>query len=93
MDTNERATHQHIVLTNLAYAFRRPCVLDVKLGTVLHDEETASAEKKARMEATAQATTSFETGIRLTGFQVREPWLTYMTRRRTSDMPHSPLVS
>ncbi|KAF5317936.1 hypothetical protein D9619_012175 [Psilocybe cf. subviscida] len=46
-----------------------PNILDIKLGTVLYDE-TASPEKIQRMIETARKTTSFETGIRLTGFQV-----------------------
>ncbi|EJD47969.1 SAICAR synthase-like protein [Auricularia subglabra TFB-10046 SS5] len=58
-----------IVLENISHSFVKPAILDVKLGTVLA-EETASEEKKARMEKTARQTTSFETGVRLTGFQV-----------------------
>ena len=46
--------------------------MDIKLGTVLY-ERTASPEKRARMEKTARETTSLETGIRLTGFQVSFP--------------------
>ncbi|KAI0317385.1 inositol polyphosphate kinase-domain-containing protein [Amylostereum chailletii] len=60
---------QSLVLENLSHPFLKPNILDVKLGTVLHDED-ASDEKRARMEKTARETTSFETGIRLTGFQV-----------------------
>jgi inositol-polyphosphate multikinase len=60
---------QSIVLENLSFTFLKPNILDVKLGTVLYDE-TASPEKVARMQKTAQETTSFETGVRLTGFQV-----------------------
>ncbi|KAF8874215.1 hypothetical protein CPB84DRAFT_1817922 [Gymnopilus junonius] len=58
-----------IVLENLAYQFVKPNILDVKLGTVLYDD-TATPEKKARMEKAAKDTTSGETGIRVTGFQV-----------------------
>ena len=58
------------MLENLSYPFLRPNVLDVKLGTLLYDED-ASPEKRARMEKAARETTSGETGIRLTGFQVR----------------------
>lgn len=58
------------MLENLSFPFLKPNILDVKLGTVLH-EEGASAEKQARMDKTARATTSHETGVRLTGFQVR----------------------
>lgn len=43
--------------------------MDIKLGTTLYDDD-ASPEKVARMMETARNTTSLETGIRLTGFQV-----------------------
>ena len=58
------------MLENLAHAFARPNILDAKLGTVLSDED-APPEKRARMEKTARETTSAQTGVRLTGFQVR----------------------
>ncbi|KAF8638822.1 hypothetical protein AX17_001880 [Amanita inopinata Kibby_2008] len=60
---------ESIVLENLAYRFLRPNILDMKLGTVLYDEE-ATPQKRERMIEVARKTTSFETGIRLTGFQV-----------------------
>ncbi|KAG7453151.1 SAICAR synthase-like protein [Guyanagaster necrorhizus] len=63
-------SHGHfLVLENLLHHFIRPNILDIKLGTVLYDEDS-SAEKVARMEKTARNTTSLETGVRLTGFQV-----------------------
>jgi len=46
-----------------------PNILDVKLGTVLYDED-APPEKREWMEKKARDTTSGEVGIRLTGFQV-----------------------
>lgn len=58
-----------LVLQNLLYGYRKPCILDVKLGTVLHDED-ASEEKKARMIKKAANSTTLKTGMRLTGFQV-----------------------
>lgn len=58
-----------IVLENAAKGFRKPNILDVKLGTVLYDEE-APPEKREKMEKRARHTTSGEAGIRLTGFQV-----------------------
>jgi inositol-polyphosphate multikinase len=58
-----------LVLENLTYRFKRPNVLDIKLGTQLFDED-ASPEKQERMTKAAAATTSKETGVRLTGFQV-----------------------
>lgn len=57
------------MLENASHSFTKPNILDVKLGTVLYDE-SASPEKRERMEKTARETTSFETGLRLTGFQV-----------------------
>ena len=63
------ATTQSLVLENLSHSFLKPNILDVKLGTVLYDDG-ASADKRARMEKTARETTSLETGVRLTGFQV-----------------------
>ncbi|KAF8671253.1 Inositol polyphosphate kinase [Rhizoctonia solani] len=50
----------------------KPNILDIKLGTVLYDD-SASEEKKLRMEKAAKDTTSFETGVRLTGFSVYDP--------------------
>lgn len=60
---------QTLVLENLGHGFIKPCILDIKLGTVLYDEG-ASPEKKERMTRTAERTTSLTTGVRLTGFQV-----------------------
>jgi inositol-polyphosphate multikinase len=57
------------VLENLGFAFSKPNILDIKLGTVLYDL-SATPEKRDRMENTARMTTSLETGVRLTGFQV-----------------------
>lgn len=58
------------MLENLSHPFIKPNIIDIKLGTVLYDE-TASPDKVERMIKTAKDTTSLETGIRLTGFQVR----------------------
>ena len=65
---------QNLVLENLTHSFSKPNILDIKLGTVLYDE-SAPADKRARMEKTARETTSGEVGIRLTGFQVRTRFL------------------
>ncbi|KAG8899504.1 hypothetical protein FRB99_006688 [Tulasnella sp. 403] len=63
---------QSIVLQNVSHTFKKPNILDIKLGTVLYDEQ-ADAAKRERMIKTAQSTTSLETGVRLTGFQVYDP--------------------
>lgn len=61
---------QSIVLENITNRFTKPNILDIKLGTIFYDDR-ASPEKVARMIETAKNTTSLETGMRLTGFQVR----------------------
>jgi inositol-polyphosphate multikinase len=60
---------QSIVLENLSSSFLKPNILDIKLGKVLYDENDLP-EKVARKQKSARETTSFETGVRLTGFQV-----------------------
>ncbi|KAF9460922.1 hypothetical protein BDZ94DRAFT_1299604 [Collybia nuda] len=65
----ETGREESIVLENLAHGFSRPNILDIKLGTVFYDEETSPA-KVRRVEKTARETTSWETGMRLTAFQV-----------------------
>lgn len=63
---------QCIVLQDLAYPYTRPSILDIKLGRLTHDE-TATPEKAERMLARAKSTTSWHTGMRLTGFQTWDP--------------------
>ncbi|KAG9003916.1 hypothetical protein FRB94_002761 [Tulasnella sp. JGI-2019a] len=46
--------------------------MDVKLGTILYDE-SANEAKRLRMIEKARETTSFESGVRLVGFQVHDP--------------------
>jgi inositol-polyphosphate multikinase len=58
-----------IVLQNISFGYSQPNILDIKLGTVLYDDE-ASEDKKQRMIKSAKETTSLETGVRVTGFQV-----------------------
>ncbi|KAH8100309.1 SAICAR synthase-like protein [Cristinia sonorae] len=68
---DDRRDKESIVLENLTMRFAKPNIMDIKLGTILYDED-ATPEKKARMEKTAKETTSFETGVRITGFQVQD---------------------
>ena len=57
------------MLQNLTHRFVRPNVIDIKIGTQLWDNDS-SPEKVERMKQAAKATTSLETGVRWTGFQV-----------------------
>ncbi|GAA5953030.1 hypothetical protein JCM3765_003038 [Sporobolomyces pararoseus] len=67
---DETAPSEMLVLENLTHKFRKPNVLDIKLGQILYDEQSASSEKIEKMKKAAEMTTSGELGLRLTGFQV-----------------------
>ncbi|KAH9062749.1 hypothetical protein EDB87DRAFT_1558951 [Lactarius vividus] len=68
-EKDECSTISSYFIENAAHGFLKPNILDIKLGTVLYEED-ASPAKKERMQNTARRTTSGDTGIRLTGFQV-----------------------
>jgi hypothetical protein len=63
--TFERA----VVLENLTYGYTQPCVLDLKLGSVL-TADNATPEKQARLATVSQRTTSGSVGIRVAGMKV-----------------------
>lgn len=65
----ESESRPSVALEDLLAPFESPNVLDVKLGTQLWDEADASEEKKQRMEQASKDTTSYETGMRLTGWR------------------------
>jgi hypothetical protein len=58
-----------VVLENLAYGYDEPCIVDIKLGTVLY-HDSATPEKRERMEKVAQETTSGSLGFRVCGMKV-----------------------
>ena len=62
------ATELHIVLENITHGFKKPNVLDLKLGAQLWDEG-AKAEKRARLDAVSRATTSGSLGFRIAGMR------------------------
>ncbi|KAI9673279.1 MAG: hypothetical protein M1829_004344 [Trizodia sp. TS-e1964] len=63
------STNLSIVLSNATRGFHRPSILDLKLGSQLHDEQ-ASPEKRARLEQVARETTSGSLGFRIAGMRV-----------------------
>lgn len=71
-DVSKRKVKDCIALENLLNLYRKPCVMDVKLGTQLYDE-FCSEEKKERMREAARATTSLKLGFRITGIKVYDP--------------------
>lgn len=58
-----------VVLSNVTYGFIKPCVVDVKLGAQLWDND-ATPEKRARLDKVAQETTSVSLGFRIAGMKV-----------------------
>ncbi|KAF2129545.1 SAICAR synthase-like protein [Dothidotthia symphoricarpi CBS 119687] len=62
------ATDLHIVLANITHGFKKPNVLDLKLGAQLWDE-AAKPEKRARLDAVSEKTTSSSLGFRIAGMR------------------------
>ncbi|CAO1613049.1 unnamed protein product [Parajaminaea phylloscopi] len=67
--TEGDAARCSVALQDLLAPYNKANVLDIKLGTQLWDEADATEEKKERMEKAARDTTSYETGLRLTGWR------------------------
>jgi 1D-myo-inositol-tetrakisphosphate 5-kinase/inositol-polyphosphate multikinase len=62
------ATELHIVLENITNGFKKPNVLDLKLGAQLWDEDS-KPEKRARLDAVSAKTTSGSLGFRIAGMR------------------------
>jgi 1D-myo-inositol-tetrakisphosphate 5-kinase/inositol-polyphosphate multikinase len=58
-----------LVLQNLCYGFKKPCVLDIKLGAQLWDEH-APQDKRDRLDTISDNTTSRTMGFRVAGMKV-----------------------
>ena len=58
-----------LVLENLLATFKRPCVLDLKLGTRQHSD-SASAEKIKKSIKKCKETTSADLGLRVCGMRI-----------------------
>ena len=65
------ATDLHIVLENITHGFKKPNVLDLKLGAQLWDDN-ANPEKRARLDKVSAETTSGSLGFRIAGMRT---WL------------------
>ena len=61
-------TDQAIVLENVAAAFKKPNILDLKLGARLWDDNAPPA-KRARLDKVAEETTSGSLGFRIAGMR------------------------
>ncbi|KAH5394289.1 kinase [Parastagonospora nodorum] len=62
------STELHIVLENITNGFKKPNVLDLKLGAQLWDEDS-KPEKRARLDAVSAETTSGSLGFRIAGMR------------------------
>lgn len=62
-----------LMMENITSSYRRPCVLDLKMGTRQHGDD-ATAEKRSKQIAKCAASTSATLGVRLCGMQVRTHW-------------------
>ena len=60
--------NKYIVLQNLLYGYKNPCILDIKLGTVLVDD-TVSEEKRQRLAKVSAETTSGSLHFRVCGMK------------------------
>jgi len=67
--TKKIATNRAIVLGNALHGFKRPNILDVKLGVRLWADD-AAAEKKERFDRITAETTHKELGFRVAGMRV-----------------------
>lgn len=60
---------EFIVLENVAYQFSYPCILDLKMGTRQHGDDTP-VDKRERIMAKVESSTSKTLGVRACGLQV-----------------------
>lgn len=66
----DSASPEFILLENLTWQHRMPCVLDLKMGTQQHGDD-ATEEKKAVKIRKCQQSTASTLGVCLSGMQVR----------------------
>ncbi|KAI9250773.1 inositol polyphosphate kinase-domain-containing protein [Sporodiniella umbellata] len=63
---------ENVCLENVLNGFTQPCIMDLKLGSLLYHAE-ATAEKIERMKQQSANTTSSELGLRICGMKIYDP--------------------
>ncbi|CAM9013580.1 unnamed protein product [Wickerhamomyces anomalus] len=70
LESNKKNDEQpYLVLQNALKGFNNPSIIDIKLGSILHDEFT-SQEKKARLQKVSETTTSGSLNYRVCGMKL-----------------------
>jgi len=85
----------YLILGELSFELGTPCVLDLKMGTRLHGMN-ATPEKAKRSETKCRQSTLADTGIRVDGMKVFDPFTgKYFTTTKTYglDLTRSTLAS
>jgi hypothetical protein len=62
---------RNVILEDLLRHIKSPCVMDVKIGRRLYDDD-ATQEKRQKMEEQTLKTTSGSVGLRICGLKVRQ---------------------
>lgn len=69
----EKLDHQYIMLEDLTNGMKKPCIMDIKLGTRQHGLNDTPEKVKSK-QGKVSSTTSKTLGLRLCGLQTYRPW-------------------